>query len=227
MSERLEDYEQHASLMEAIIATPDDDLPRLIYADWLEEIGRHEHAKWLREQLDSKAMWRYPSGMSVTVQVNKDPLTKDSDWSDWAREPETISFEVAPAIEGLSWTVSRGLPCKVSFYSLPFTVNIQELKRKYPIVNVEVDTHNHWPNSIPSISHPLVLSDELIKQIEDYWRSSLEIPSHWLGYGNSNIGSRRKSNTEWQALDEQVARMARVNRRMFDPSPTEGKDDQR
>ncbi|MCU0706378.1 MAG: TIGR02996 domain-containing protein [Fimbriiglobus sp.] len=32
----------------AIWQTPDDDLPRLVYADWLDERGEHDEAAFLR-----------------------------------------------------------------------------------------------------------------------------------------------------------------------------------
>jgi uncharacterized protein (TIGR02996 family) len=38
------------ALVQAIIANPDDDLPRLVYADWLEEHGRPERAEFIRVQ---------------------------------------------------------------------------------------------------------------------------------------------------------------------------------
>ena len=36
------------ALLAAIIAAPDDDTPRLVYADWLDEHDRPEHAEYLR-----------------------------------------------------------------------------------------------------------------------------------------------------------------------------------
>jgi uncharacterized protein (TIGR02996 family) len=37
-----------AALLEAILETPEDDLPRLAYADWLEENGEEARADFLR-----------------------------------------------------------------------------------------------------------------------------------------------------------------------------------
>ncbi len=39
------------ALLAAIIAKPDDDQPRLVYADWLEENGHYFTAKFIREQI--------------------------------------------------------------------------------------------------------------------------------------------------------------------------------
>lgn len=40
----------HDAFLESIIAAPDDDAPRLIYADWLEENGEPERAEFIRVQ---------------------------------------------------------------------------------------------------------------------------------------------------------------------------------
>jgi uncharacterized protein (TIGR02996 family) len=40
------------ALVQAIITAPDDDLPRLVYADWLDEHGRPERAEFIRVQCE-------------------------------------------------------------------------------------------------------------------------------------------------------------------------------
>ena len=40
------------ALLAAVLAAPDDDLPRLVYADWLEENGQPERAEFIRVQCD-------------------------------------------------------------------------------------------------------------------------------------------------------------------------------
>jgi uncharacterized protein (TIGR02996 family) len=40
------------AFLNAIIAAPDDDLPRLVYADWLQENGRPERAEFIRLQCE-------------------------------------------------------------------------------------------------------------------------------------------------------------------------------
>jgi uncharacterized protein (TIGR02996 family) len=41
---------EERALLNAILAAPDDDLPRLVYADWLDENGRPERAEFIRLQ---------------------------------------------------------------------------------------------------------------------------------------------------------------------------------
>lgn len=40
-----------SALLAAIRARPGDDAPRLVYADWLDEHGKHERADWIRRLL--------------------------------------------------------------------------------------------------------------------------------------------------------------------------------
>jgi uncharacterized protein (TIGR02996 family) len=48
-----------SALLQAVIASPDDDLPRLVLADWLEENGQPERAEFIRVQIDlDKCQWQ-------------------------------------------------------------------------------------------------------------------------------------------------------------------------
>jgi uncharacterized protein (TIGR02996 family) len=40
------------ALLSAIAADPDEDTPRLVYADWLDEHDRHARAEFIRLQID-------------------------------------------------------------------------------------------------------------------------------------------------------------------------------
>src|SRR5215210_4229484 len=44
------------ALLRAIAATPEDDLPRLVYADWLDEHDQPERAEFVRLQCELAAM---------------------------------------------------------------------------------------------------------------------------------------------------------------------------
>jgi uncharacterized protein (TIGR02996 family) len=43
--------DQRQALLQAIIESPADDLPRLVYADWLEEHGEADRAELIRVQI--------------------------------------------------------------------------------------------------------------------------------------------------------------------------------
>jgi uncharacterized protein (TIGR02996 family) len=42
---------QHEAFLQAIVENPDDDTPRLVYADWLDEHGDADHAEFIRLQV--------------------------------------------------------------------------------------------------------------------------------------------------------------------------------
>src|SRR5262245_51138826 len=43
---------QQQAFLDAIVAAPEDDAPRLVYADWLEENGDSDRAEFIRLQCD-------------------------------------------------------------------------------------------------------------------------------------------------------------------------------
>lgn len=49
---------EEQALLAAVVATPDDDLPRLVLADWLDEHGQEERAEFIRVQI---AVERHPA----------------------------------------------------------------------------------------------------------------------------------------------------------------------
>src|SRR5579884_4313008 len=46
----------HDSFLQAILEAPDDDAPRLIYADWLEENGEPERAEYIRLEIERERL---------------------------------------------------------------------------------------------------------------------------------------------------------------------------
>lgn len=45
-------HPDEAALLAAVCAAPDDDLPRLVFADWCDEQGRHVRADFIRSQIE-------------------------------------------------------------------------------------------------------------------------------------------------------------------------------
>jgi uncharacterized protein (TIGR02996 family) len=67
------------ALLKAVLAAPDDDLPRLVYADWLEENGRGEHAEFVRAQVELAAS--EPTHAKEQHDLSESP----SHWCDYCR----------------------------------------------------------------------------------------------------------------------------------------------
>src|SRR5215203_2415404 len=45
-----------SALLAAILANPDEDTPRLVYADWLQENGQPERAEFIRLQIERERL---------------------------------------------------------------------------------------------------------------------------------------------------------------------------
>src|SRR5438874_4033845 len=96
----------HDALLRAICESPRDDLPRLVYADWLEENGRPDHAAFIRTDVEMarRPEWdadrlRHEAGLDRKAFFARHP---------WAR----AVFDGLPG--GYEWTgtpiVRRGFP---------------------------------------------------------------------------------------------------------------------
>src|SRR5258708_40135707 len=87
--------ENHA-LLSAILADLDDDRPRLLYADWLEQRGQFDRARLIRVQIE---LARLPDNAeaATALQIEEEQL-------------EAACEKTLPQLEGISWGgFERGL----------------------------------------------------------------------------------------------------------------------
>jgi uncharacterized protein (TIGR02996 family) len=84
------------ALLSTIIADPDDDRPRLVYADWLEEHGQRDRARLIRVQIELE---RLPANTEAptALQVEEEQL-------------EAVCKKSLPQLDGITWgSFDRGL----------------------------------------------------------------------------------------------------------------------
>ncbi|MEZ4240693.1 MAG: TIGR02996 domain-containing protein [Myxococcota bacterium] len=93
-------------LLDGILAAPDDDLPRRVYADWLEADGQAARAEFVRLQLDHDALPRWDVGR-VHSRLRQRELLAEHDEAWRAALPEA---------EGVRWgRWGRGFVERVAF----------------------------------------------------------------------------------------------------------------
>ncbi len=88
------------ALLSTINADPDNDQPRLVYADWLEEHGQRNKAQLIRVQIE---LAHLPDNTdeATALQVEDEQL-------------EAACEKTLPQLEGISWgSFERGLVCSV------------------------------------------------------------------------------------------------------------------
>jgi len=74
------------ALLAAIIADPDEDTPRLVYADWLDENGQEERAEFIRLQIARRCTMRDCSAKLFPFLVHY-----PDEWTRFGREAELLA----------------------------------------------------------------------------------------------------------------------------------------
>src|SRR5262245_43085265 len=92
---------ESAALLAAVLADPDDDAPRLIYADWLDERGQPERAEFIRLQVEHARLSKHAPRRQVLDRLATRLF--DRHGADWVAE--------LPRIQGITWgEFDRGFP---------------------------------------------------------------------------------------------------------------------
>src|SRR5690242_10580803 len=73
----------HAAFLQAILEAPEEDGPRLIYADWLEENGDPERAEFIRAQVE------------IARREGAEPSHEDRTWMDLPDELDGLRRRAA------------------------------------------------------------------------------------------------------------------------------------
>jgi uncharacterized protein (TIGR02996 family) len=80
------------ALLAAVLAEPDDDLPRLVYADWLDENGRPERAEFVRVQVE---LARFPDRYFVpwtfpVVRTREEAQREAREYTGWTARVDEL-----------------------------------------------------------------------------------------------------------------------------------------
>jgi uncharacterized protein (TIGR02996 family) len=86
---------EQEALLQAVVAEPEDDTPRLVYADWLQENGEERQAVFIRESID---------------------LARSDAHTDAARETLARRLEITAEANGRVWLAALGVTrCELQF----------------------------------------------------------------------------------------------------------------
>src|SRR4051812_38017921 len=88
---------EREALLRAVCANPDDDIPRLVFADWLQENGDEARAEFIRLQvqmarLESRAQDDWPAWQRLCAREQELRSEHDEKW--WADLPDTQGFKM-------------------------------------------------------------------------------------------------------------------------------------
>jgi uncharacterized protein (TIGR02996 family) len=130
-----------------IVAHIDDDTPRLVYADWLEENGQDERAEFIRVQIQRTRLRAWDAAQ-VRLRLREQALLKQHG-EQWLAE--------LPAIEGARWEgFRRGIVAEVSFASFEaMRANAHACRAVAPVEAVTV----RWPRKRESLKAGIPIAE--------------------------------------------------------------------
>jgi uncharacterized protein (TIGR02996 family) len=161
------------AFLEAILATPDDDTPRLVFADWLDEHGNPERADFIRVQCQ---LARLPEDdpSRAALEVREQALKRAL-----KRCPRPALCSTLP--EGV-WVIRgrrRGFP-EEAVFSAPstFLAHAEWLFRRAPIRHAVIGPKNHERIAALTASPLLCRLTSLHLSVweDDDWRALAECP---------------------------------------------------
>src|SRR4051812_32708846 len=101
---------QADAFLQAILDDPDDDVPRLVYADWLDDQGEHDRAEFIRTQLE---LARLPEDGDRTAELRaREETLLEFNRANWAAPLEPYAYVKAfrrgfPEAVSLRWRLRR------------------------------------------------------------------------------------------------------------------------
>lgn len=142
--------DERAALTRAILVNPADDLPRLVFADWLDEHGEHERAEYIRKQIRLTRLpgaWEFDTERdSLTQRIdqitdNGSPalwlaLDLDLEPFDWHWSGDSINprIHTAERIYGLD----RGFVSHIELPAASFMEHAGVIFRAQPVTSVRL-----------------------------------------------------------------------------------------
>lgn len=154
---------ERAALLRTISAAPWDDLPRLVFADWLDEHGEPERAEFIRLEIDIDRI------LATHQSPTEEQLTRRRALGEW----HSKWHAELPRIPGVTWgkKFRRGFPADVTVSSLSAFLKQVENPE---FAQVPVDSVKVKAVSLDSL--------ETFGQCEEVSRlQSLDFTGCWLG----------------------------------------------
>jgi uncharacterized protein (TIGR02996 family) len=146
--------QEQAAFLAAILAAPEDDTPRLVYADWLEEHGEVVRAEFIRVQVELAGVERRAGGLEALGLLRWDHPWRLRAKALRRRERE-LDF-VPPAASAAwcwplaelhlawSWTMRRGLAEEVTCTCRDWLAHGPAVVAAQPVTRVALRDQRPW-----------------------------------------------------------------------------------
>src|SRR5579885_2432380 len=127
------------AFLRAICDRPDDDTPRLVFADWLEEHGESKRAEFIRTQVEMGQAEEFGPRWRVLDKLQR-------------KLPEVTRASWSQGLDGLgvlNVKFRRGFPDEVTVYSKRFVAEYEELFTAAPIRRVKFASLTAAQGNVP------------------------------------------------------------------------------
>lgn len=119
--------DDRAALYAAILAHPDEDTPRLVFADWLEENGEEKYAAFIRKQIELAKVPKWDAASVGAWYGDRDALTGRGHELFQPKLPDGLKYPPLTSFR-------RGFPWHVETYGVgPFLTHAAWLVTQFPL----------------------------------------------------------------------------------------------
>ena len=115
-----------AALLAAIFANPDEDTPRLVYADWLDEHGQPERAEFIRVQVELARIEPWTE-RAVDLSIRELELERDH------RDKWVAELPLFAKLRSRETKFRRGFPYSLTCTAIQYLKNAPQLARESAI----------------------------------------------------------------------------------------------
>jgi uncharacterized protein (TIGR02996 family) len=120
------------ALLAAILAEPDEDTPRLVYADWLDENGQGDRAAFVRAQVEAARVEPFgPQARAATLRADE---LLNRNWKEWTATIRDLVAELR---------FERGFVTEVAAEPRAFLGVADEVFAAHPVQALRLDPHSN------------------------------------------------------------------------------------
>lgn len=135
---------EEQGLLNAIIESPDDDSPRLVYCDWLLEHEEYERAEYIREDVVNPK-----SIKSIELELRQSNLGNLAEYQIWARPWMSLNWKQWANANPIShpytcWETERGFIESLSCGLADWMLRGESLVQRQPIRTVNIVDRVPW-----------------------------------------------------------------------------------
>jgi uncharacterized protein (TIGR02996 family) len=135
-----------AALLAAVLAAPDDDAVRLVFADWLEEHGEEERGEFIRLQCRlaeiEREVGREQFFHGLRLQRREQELMTGTRLSQWSGDLLRDIF-ITCNNDALDWQYRRGFVHSITLPAAEWLRHAKVLLEAHPVRDVTLTTHPH------------------------------------------------------------------------------------